>query len=68
MNFTSEICMLFKFAENQLPVLTLMCMESAEGGGMGMLWAKTVMGADMMELERASGEMMGKAGWSRRGD
>ncbi|KAG4434918.1 hypothetical protein IFR05_009587, partial [Cadophora sp. M221] len=45
MDFTSETSMLFKFAPNQLPVLTLMCRQcESEGGG---LWAKTVMGADL---------------------
>ncbi|KAL2062970.1 hypothetical protein VTL71DRAFT_6042 [Oculimacula yallundae] len=60
MELTAETSMLFKFAPNQLPVLTLMCRQSERKGG--MMWAKTVMGADMAELERGIEEMLGRAG------
>ncbi|PVH83138.1 hypothetical protein DL98DRAFT_121193 [Cadophora sp. DSE1049] len=62
MDFSSETSMLFKFAENQLPVLTLMCRESGENWRTGMLWAKMVTGADLRGLEEAIGEMMGRVG------
>lgn len=63
MEFSAETSMLFKFAPNQLPILTLMCREREGSDGEGeVMWAKTVMGADLKELEKGIREMLGRAG------
>lgn len=71
MEISPSTSMLFKFAPNQLPVLTLICrekhgdgkdVEDREGGGSGNLWCKTVMGADMRGLEEGIDEMLSRAG------
>lgn len=63
MDLSSETSMLFKFAPNQLPVMTFMCRQ---GKGMGKeegkMWAKTIMGADLREVERGVEEMLRVAG------
>lgn len=58
--YAPDTSMLFKFAPNQLPVLTLMCRESEKGSG--NMWAKTVMGADLKALESGIEEMLDRAG------
>lgn len=57
MENTPKTSMLFKFTPNQLPVLTLMCRERG-----GSMWAKTIMGANLKELESGIAEMLEKAG------
>ena len=53
MDFNSATSHMFKFAPNQLPVITLMY---------GGRWCKTVMGADVGALKAGIGEMLVKAG------
>ncbi|KXT09197.1 hypothetical protein AC579_424 [Pseudocercospora musae] len=48
MDFTSETSYMFKFSPNQLPVTVCVVRE-----GMNTSWAKTVMGANVNELEMA---------------
>lgn len=62
MEITSETSSLLKFALNQLPVLVFMCTESQSK----KLWCKTIMGADLRELEAGVGELVGRAGLTRR--
>lgn len=57
MDFMTSTSMLFKFAPNQLPVLTLMTKEAS-----GSMWCSTIMGANVQQLEKGIDEMLERAG------